>query len=394
MGLDNLKTKDTFLEGKKIVLGLSGGMDSIALLHYLHIHFPKHLRVVHCNHHLSQHCDNWNTFCQELCKSLNIPYKNIDLNLEKSSNIEENARKKRYLSLSCDLNTDEVLCTAHHQNDQAETLLLQLFRGSGVAGLSSMPQQKPLGSGIHYRPMLGIEKQQVIDYATDHKLNWIEDDSNKNINFRRNFLRLEIIPNLSKIYKNLAKTLSRSAKHQSEALKLTRELAVIDLEQRCIINQEGRIQIDTLTGLETHRIKNILRYHLNDLQFLAPSDKIMSQIIDLLSAKTDANPLVQWESFKIRRYQSQLYFIDDNQSENLGKCPFHAEFENLPNFSIRHRSEGQRIQLPGKKHSQSLKKLLQEAGIPPWERNSLKMYYIDDELRAMEQLGRMQHAES
>jgi tRNA(Ile)-lysidine synthase len=393
LGLDNLKTKDTFLEGKEIVLGLSGGMDSIVLLHYLHTHFPNNLRVVHCNHHLSKHCDDWNVFCQKLCKNLNIPYKNINLYLEKSSNIEENARKKRYLSLSCDLNTDEVLCTAHHQNDQAETLLLQLFRGSGVAGLSSMPQQKPLGSGIHYRPMLGIEKQQVIDYATEHKLNWIEDDSNKDTNFRRNFLRLEIIPNLSKIYKNLVKTLSRSAKHQSEALKLTRELAQLDIQANSLITDNNLVKIEALMTLETHRIKNILRHHLNQMQFLAPSDKIMDQIIELLSAKVDATPLVRWDEFEIRRYQAKLYFIDNSNDKTLEKCPIHDELQNLPNFSIRYRAEGQRIKLAGKKHSQSLKKVLQEAGIPPWERNSLKMYYINDELRAMERLGRMEHAE-
>jgi tRNA(Ile)-lysidine synthase len=140
-------------------------------------------------------------------------------------------------------------------------------------------------------------------------------------------------------------------------------------------------------------MKNVLRHHLNDLGFLSPSDKIMDQILDLIGAKTDANPLVQWGDFKIRRYQSQLYFIDEREDNNLDKCPIQADLENLPNFSIRYRSEGLRIKLPGKKHSQSLKKVLQEAGIPPWERNSLKMYYINDELRAMERLGRMEHAE-
>jgi tRNA(Ile)-lysidine synthase len=393
LGLDNLKTKDNYLEGKQIVLGLSGGMDSVVLLHYLHTHFPNQLRVVHCNHHLSKHSDNWHIFCQKLCQNLSIPYKSIGFHLEKTSNIEENARKKRYFSLSCDLSKDEILCTAHHQNDQAETLLLQLFRGSGVAGLASMPRQKTLGLGFHYRPMLGVEKQQVIDYATEHKLNWIEDDSNKDTNFRRNSLRLEVIPLLSKIYQNLTKSLARSARHQSEALKLTRELAELDIQSYSLINANGRLQIDALTTLETHRIKNILRHQLNQLNFLAPSDKILDQIIDLLSAKADAKPLVRWNEFEIRRYQQELYFIDTSSEKNQQKCPIQSELEKLPNFSIRYRTEGQRIRLPGKAHSQSLKKVLQEANIPPWERNSLKMYYIGDELRAMECLGRMAHSE-
>ena len=391
--MENLKTKDNYLEGKNIVIGLSGGIDSVVLLHYLHSHYPNKLRAIHCNHHLSKHCGDWHLFCKNLCHELNIPYRNIDLNLNTSSNIEENARKERYFSLSCDLLENEILCTAHHQNDQAETLLLQLFRGSGVAGLAAMPKQKSLGKGIHYRPMLNIEKQQILDYAKKYKINWIEDDSNKNVNFRRNFLRLDIIPQVENVYKNITRILSRSAKHQSEALKLTRELASIDLKTGNIINNRGRIQIDALVTLERHRMKNILRHHLNDLQFLAPSDKVMNQIIDLIHAKNDATPLVQYNHFEIRRHQSQLYFINNNHGKDLVKCPIHAELEKLPNFSIRYRAEGQRIKLPGKKHSQSLKKVLQEAGIPPWERNSLKMYYIDDELRAMERLGRMEHAD-
>lgn len=393
MALESLKNKDSYLEDKKIVLGLSGGVDSVVLLHYLHTHYPSSLRVIHCNHHLSKHCNEWHLFCQNLCKNLNIPYKNVNLHLEKLANIEENARKKRYFSLSCDLKENEVLCTAHHQDDQSETLLLQLFRGAGVAGLASMPQKKSLGKGIHYRPMLNIEKQQILDYAKQHKLNWIEDDSNKDINFRRNFLRLDIIPKLSKVYKNLANSIARSAKHQSDALKLTRELAKLDIKTNDLVNKCGRINIDTLNQLEKYRIKNILRYQLNLLGFLAPSDRVMNQIMGLLSAKVDSEPLVQWNEFEIRRYQSQLYFINNNQDERLEKCPIQSDFENLPNFSIRYRVEGQRIKLPGKSHSQSLKKVLQEAGIPPWERNSLKMYYINDELRAMERLGDMEHAE-
>jgi len=391
--LENLKNKDSFLENRQLVIALSGGIDSVVLLHYLHTHYPNNLRAIHCNHHLSKHCTEWDEFCKNLCQTLNIPYSNVDIFIENESNLEENARKKRYHSLSSNLEDNEVLCTAHHQNDQAETILLQLFRGAGVAGLAAMPKSKPLGKGTHYRPMLNIKKSEIIDYAKNNHLSWVEDDSNTNTNFRRNFLRLDIIPKLETVYKNLAKTLTRSAKHQSEALKLTRELADIDINTHHVINNSGRINISALKKIETHRIKNILRHHLSLMKFLAPSDKIMDQIIDLLHAKEDAQPLVSWDNFEIRRYQDELYLIDNQTEQKSANCPLHAEFENFPNFSIRYRIEGQRIKLPGKKHSQSLKKVLQDANIPPWERNSLKMYYIEDELRAMERLGRMEHAE-
>jgi len=391
--LENLKNKDLSLEGKNIVVALSGGIDSVVLLHYLHAHYPDDCRAIHCNHHLSKHCDEWDEFCKSLCNKLSIPYSNVDIFIENESNLEENARKKRYHSLSSDLKENEVLCTAHHQNDQAETLLLQLFRGAGVAGLASMPKSKPLGKGVHYRPMLNIKKSEIIEYAKDNHLSWVEDDSNTNTNFRRNFLRLDIIPKLETAYKNLAKTLTRSAKHQSEALALIQALAKIDIQERQLINPSHQINIQRLAQLDTLRIKNVIRYHLSSLEFLAPSDKVMKQILDLLSAKEDANPLVNWDQFEIRRYQGDLYFINNQVEKNNNFCPFHAEFENLPNFSIRYRAEGQRIKLPGKKHSQSLKKVLQDANIPPWERSSLKMYYIKDELRAMERLGRMEHAD-
>ncbi|MDC9714769.1 MAG: tRNA lysidine(34) synthetase TilS [Gammaproteobacteria bacterium] len=391
--MENFKTKDSFLTDKKIVLALSGGIDSVALLHYLHAQHANNLRAVHCNHHLSKHCTEWDKFCSTLCQSLKIHYTNIDLYLEKSSNIEENARKKRYNLLSSDLKDGEVLCTAHHKNDQAETLLLQLFRGSGVAGLASMPSVKTLGKGVHYRPMLNIEKTEIIEYAKNNHLSWIEDDSNTDTSFRRNFLRLDIIPKLESVYKNLADALARSAKHQSEALRLTQDLAKTDIKTHQIISNNNRLNVECLMQLKPYRTTNVIRYHLNTLKFLSPSDRVMQQILDLLSAKRDANPMVSWGDFEMRRYQNELYFMNTQIKIRADFCPYHAEFQDIDNFSIRYRDEGQRIKLPGKTHSQSLKKTLQEAGIPPWERNTLKMYYINDELCAMERIGYMAHAE-
>jgi len=305
--LESLKNKDAFLEGKKLVIALSGGIDSIVLLHYLYTHYPNNLRAIHCNHHLSKHCVEWSEFCKDLCNKLSIPYSNVDILIENESNLEENARKKRYHSLLSNLKEDEVLCTAHHQNDQAETLLLQLFRGAGVAGLASMPKSKPLGKGIHYRPILNIEKSEIIQYAKDNHLSWVEDDSNTNTNFRRNFLRLDIIPKLEVAYKNLAKTLTRSAKHQSEALQLIQALAKIDIQAHQLINLNHQINIQKLTQLDTLRIKNVIRYHLSSLEFLAPSDKVMKQILDLLSAKEDANPLVNWALLTIKQKKITIF---------------------------------------------------------------------------------------
>ncbi|MBE8189434.1 MAG: tRNA lysidine(34) synthetase TilS [Candidatus Thioglobus sp.] len=387
--MESLKNNDPFLKGKKLAIALSGGVDSVVLLHYLAQNYNTNLRAIHINHQLSKHSGEWQKFCQDLCFSLKIKYENIDIIVENAANIEENARKSRYLALANNLAKDEILLSAHHQNDQAETLLLQLFRGSGVAGLASMPSRKPLGKGWHYRPLLQIQKSSIMDYADRHKLRWIEDDSNFNTNFRRNFLRLEILPKLSEVYNNLGKTLSRAAGHQADALRLCEDLALIDIQQNSL-KSGNRLEVSGLIKLEKYRLKNVLKFHLNSLKFLSPTAKVMEKIIELLSAKKDAKPLVSWDKFEIRRYKNQLYFINNKTNLPPPICRFQTEFEQFEGFEIRHRAEGQKVKLAGKNHSQTLKKILQEAGIPPWERQKLKMYYVSGELKAMEKIGYLQ----
>ena len=362
-------------------------MDSIVLLHYLHQHYPTQLRAIHCNHHLSNYADQWQQFCQTTCQQLGVGLTSVDLALDGSSNLEQQARDARYHAINCQLQEGEVLCTAHHQNDQAETLLLQLFRGAGSAGLAAMPKAKPLGKGVHYRPMLSLSKAAIEAYAKQHKLQWIEDDSNKNVHFRRNYLRLEILPKLDNLYQNLVESLARSAKHQAEALQLNQDLAKLDIEQNDLLSQAGRLRVSALNSLADYRLKNVIRYQLTQLDFSLPSDKVMMQMLQLLRAKEDASPLVSWGAFEVRRFQDELYFINTQHDNAPVDCALFDEFKHQEGFSIAYRQAGQRVRLPGKSHSQSLKKLLQEAGIPPWERNTLRMYYIDDELRAMEKLG-------
>ena len=384
--MEDLANKDEYLTGKKIVVALSGGIDSVVLLHFLNKHYPGNVRAVHINHNLSKFSKEWGTFCSALCNDQKIEYKDIDINLENSSNIEENARKKRYLSLKSELRVDETLCTAHHQEDQAETFLLQLFRGSGVAGLASMPKIKSIGDSELYRPFLNISKQKIIDYASKNHLEWIEDDSNQDTNFKRNLLRIEFLPKLSSAFNGLIKNVSRSAAHQAEALKLMQDLAELDIKNfELLIN--NKIQVSSLIQLPKRRMVNVLRYYIANLGFLLPSNKVLNELISSLSAKTDANVILRWHHYEVRRYNNKLYFFDEHiESSNL-PCPYYEALKNLPNFEIRFRLDGQRIKVKGKSHSQSLKKVLQESSIPPWDRDKLRMYYVDGSLRAMEVLG-------
>jgi len=384
--LEDLANKDEYLVGKKIVVALSGGIDSVVLLHFLNKHYPGHIRAVYINHNLSKFSHEWSTFCATLCNADKIEYKDININLENSSNIEENARKKRYLSLTSELRVGETLCTAHHQEDQAETFLLQLFRGSGVTGLASMPKIKSIDDSELYRPFLNISKQKIIDYASKNHLEWIEDDSNLDTNFKRNLLRIEFLPKLSSAFNGLIKNISRSASHQAEALRLMQDLAELDIINfELLIN--NKIQVSSLIQLPKRRVANVLRYFIASLGFLLPSNKVLNELISSLSAKTDANIILRWHHYEVRRYNGELYFFDESFELSNLPCPYYESLKNIPNFEIRFRLEGQRIKLKGKNHSQSLKKVLQELNIPPWERDKLRMYYVDGSLRAMETLG-------
>ena len=389
--MEDLANKDPFLIDKNIVIALSGGIDSVVLLHFLNSHYPGNIRAVHINHNLSKHSKDWSLFCKELCHKQDIEFKSIDINIKTSSNVEENARKKRYNSLKSELSKNEVLCTAHHQEDQSETFLLQLFRGSGVAGLASMPKMKSFADSFLYRPFLNISKQLIVDYATKYNLNWVEDDSNINLNFKRNLLRLEFIPKLESGFEGVIKNISRSAYHQSEALQLINDLAEIDIEKfNLVINH--KIQVLSLIQLPERRVANVLRYYIAQRGFLMPSNKVLTELISVLRAKDDAKVILKWHLYEARRYDNELYFFDGEPDRSNEDCPLFNKLKDQTNFTIRFRQDGQRVRLKGKKHSSSLKKILQSANIPPWERDKLRMYYINDTLVGMESIGEMSEA--
>mgnify|MGYP001192046562 CR=1 FL=1 len=384
----NLANKDPYLVGKKIVIALSGGIDSIVLLHFLCSNYTGNVRAVHINHHLSKFSNDWSNFCTELCQKANIDIKSIDLNITKSSNIEENARNCRYNSLKSCLRKNEILCTAHHQDDQAETLLLQLFRGSGVAGLASMPKLKRFGDSYLYRPLLDIPKKEIIEYAQKNQLQWVEDDSNSNTQFKRNLLRLELIPKLKLSFDSVIKNISRSANHQADALKLMHDLAEIDIKEfKLIVN--NKIQVSPLIKLPSRRITNVLRFYINQIGFMMPSNKVLNELVSVMHAKSDAQVILKWHCYEVRRYKNELYFFDTELEVSKLECPYYKKLHNESNFEVRFRKDGQRVRLKGKRHSSLLKKLLQDSNIPPWERDKLRMYYIDDNLIAMESIGEM-----
>ncbi len=393
----------------------SGGLDSHVLLHALcsvKSQLGADVHALHVNHGISTEADRWASHCENTCATLKIEYTllKFDEVCPDGESMEAWARKLRYQLMDNEISAEGVLLTAHHQDDQAETLLLQMIRGSGVKGLASMPMIKKSGDLWHARPLLNTRSQQLLDYARGHGLQWIEDESNSNIAYDRNFLRRKILPVLQQRWPAVNRTLARAASHQADSLLLLDDLAEIDL-QLCLEKHSGRLNTGQLSVLALARQANVVRYWLRHQHLPVPDTSRMQQVLDeLLHAREDASPVVTWTGCEIRRYQSQLYAskplpghnasiqidwtldspcqLGDSQlSAKLGKSPG-IKASVCPNhhLQVRYRQGGERIKLGEKRCSRELKKLFQEEGIPPWLRNRIPLLYADDVLVAVADL--------
>jgi tRNA(Ile)-lysidine synthase len=322
-------------------VAFSGGIDSTVLLHQLIHQYPREqLRAIHVNHDLYPEADAWQAHCQKTCNDFNIPLIAVKLNTKPpvGESIEAWARDKRYAIFREHLQENETLVLAHHADDQAETVLLQLFRGAGPKGLSAMPAEKVFGKGRLLRPLLTWSKQDVLDYAQQHQLSAIYDHSNQDIQFNRNFLRQNIIPLLKDRWPSLDETLSRSARHCAEQEALLETL----LKPIYIVSagsKEGTLSIKALLQHPEPIQRALVRYWLNDKQFPMPGHKKFEKIFeDLIPARPDAQPEIIWGEICIRRYRDDLYSL------KLSEIPLK-----------RPKNAGR------KKH-------YQKQGVPPWER--------------------------
>jgi tRNA(Ile)-lysidine synthase len=296
----------------RLCVALSGGVDSIALLQACHALAENHrqleLRAVHVHHGLQAAADVWAHHCQLLCERLAVPLQVIHLGLapRAGESVEAEAREARYAALAERLLPGEVLLTAHHQDDQCETLLLQLFRGAGVAGLAAMPAATPLGTGRHLRPLLDSSRAAIEDYARQAGLEWVEDPMNEAARFDRAFLRQQVTPLLRGRWPAVARTVARSAGHIAEAQGLLAALAAIDGEP--LLDEDGHLAVAGLLALPRARQANVLRWWLRRQGLGPPSSARLGAIIDdVLPAQAGAQPVVTWKTGEVRRYRGQLY---------------------------------------------------------------------------------------
>ena len=385
---------------KKVLVAFSGGMDSHVLLHSLAQLNDYQVRAIHIHHGLQPEADDWVAHCQEICTQLDVPLQVefLKLALLKGKSEEELARVGRYDAFRKHIQGDEILVTAHHQQDQAETLLLQLIRGAGVKGLSAMPAIIPFASGYLARPILDITFSDLKGYAQHHQLDYIVDPSNQDNRYDRNFLRQKVLPILRERWKRIDKTLSRVARHQAETQQLLDDIALQDL-QDCSNQDEKSLSVPGVLKLKQIRQKNLIRYWISHQGFKLASEKKLQHILqNVLLAKEDAQPLLVWEGAEIRRYQDRLYIMPPMSRHDPHQClswdaktplkisslgitltPDILQLSDQP-VTVRFRCGGEKIYIPQRGHHISLKNLLNEAGVPPWLRTRLPLIYRNNEL--------------
>jgi tRNA(Ile)-lysidine synthase len=294
--------------GRRLLLGFSGGLDSRVLLYLLgraRQGLDFELSAIHINHHISPNADHWAEFCASLCNEAKVPFSSVVVDVPRDTGLglEAAAREARYRVLFAQ--DADALVLAHHQDDQAETLLLQLLRGAGVKGLAAMgetsyqqsaisSQQKPI-----WRPLLSIARAELREYANQHELHWIEDESNLDMTYDRNYLRCHVMPLLESRFPATSRTLARSASHLAEAAALLEELAREDAGRTV---HEDRLDLSLLKAMTAARATNLLRYWLLERSRLALSkarlDDIRSQ---LLNSRPDARVRIKIGDFTLSR---------------------------------------------------------------------------------------------
>jgi len=266
------------------------------------------LRALHVDHGLQSTSGEWAAACREWCERLAVPCEVLELRLavKKGESVEAEARRERYQALAVALEPGEYLLTAHHADDQLETVLLQLFRGAGVAGLAAMPEGAPLGPGHHLRPLLQVPRAELVAYAEALGLAWIEDPMNREPRFDRSYLRHEVLPAILARWPATARTVGRSSRHFAEAQKLLEALAEIDAAR--FLDDEGALAVAGLLQLPHARRVNVLRWWIVRQGLGLPSRARLESIIkDVLPARPDAHPVVRWPTGEVGRRKGRLH---------------------------------------------------------------------------------------
>jgi tRNA(Ile)-lysidine synthase len=302
-------------------VAFSGGLDSTTLLAALASPRPARgtrprdfeLRAVHVDHGLHPDARKWSAHCARTAAALGVPVtiRRIEVGREAGLSLEAQARDARYAALAATLRAGEILLTAQHLDDQLETVLLQLLRGAGIAGLAAMPSTAAFAAGTIARPLLDRPRATLLAWAQSQRLQWIEDSSNADTRIDRNFLRHEVVPLLSRRWPAAASAVARSALHAGEAQALLDDLGRRDIER---VADGLALDVRKLRRLEAPRRRNALRYWIARHGVVPPDTRRLHEICGaVLAARRDANPEVRWGDSVLRREQGRLHLLQAQQ---------------------------------------------------------------------------------
>ena len=409
-----------------IIIAYSGGVDSQVLLHLVYqlksqntISNP--IQVCHVNHGLSENAEQWQQFAIEQCQRYGLPLTVEQVAIDsKGKGVEAAARDARYQVLTSLSEQPALILTGHHKDDQAETFLLALKRGAGIKGLSAMAELTPVNQHQLLRPLLSASRESIEHYANQHNLSWVEDDSNADTAFDRNFIRHQVLPLLNERWSGFTDCVTRSARLCQQNQSLIEELAQVDFEQL----SEGKhtLSIEKLLLLSDARFNNVVRYFAQRYQAPMPSEAQLKQLRKQLETVNDKTPAVKFGQFWFRRFQGALYitadFADvtsfkatidvcslaesDEHSialpDNLGKIAIKRlcksdDFAELisdgyqifscPNdsqLSLTFGHSNPKVLPEYRQHHRPLKKVFQELNIETWQRNRIPLLSINSEL--------------
>ncbi|AIR60864.1 tRNA(Ile)-lysidine ligase [Cedecea neteri] len=394
---------------RQLLVAFSGGLDSTVLLHQVvtlrdTLQPDLNIRAMHIHHGLSPRADSWVAHCRALCEKWSVPFEVAYVQLPSGGQgIEGEARAARYQALSGSLLAGEVLLTAQHLDDQCETFLLALKRGSGPAGLASMPAILPFGDTSLLRPLLTTSRAQLEEWAGVHRLSWIEDESNQDDKYDRNFLRLKIVPLLQERWPHFSRSVARSAELCGEQEQLLDELLAEQLDN--LMSPQGALRIEPmLTMSEARRfalVRRWLAYHRAAMPSRASLHRLWQEVA---LSREDANPRFRLGEHEVRRFQGELYWVPflniDREKSYLWPAPYRPL--NLPGLgmislsengmavrapaedetvSLRFRASGL-LHIVGRDKGRTLKKIWQELRIPPWVRDATPLLFYGEQLIA------------
>lgn len=391
--------------GATLWAAFSGGLDSTVLLHRLKA-AGLPVKALHVNHNLQQVAARWVEHCRGLAAQLQVPIYVLDVKVDPNhaGGPEAAAREARHGAFLSVMKPGDVVATAHHQDDQAETVLLRLLRGSGVAGLAAMRARVPFGPGTMWRPLLRETRAALRAHADRHGLAWVEDPHNLDPRYARSYLRAEIFPRLRSRWPAAVEQLARTAELCAEAVEVLDEVAARDLKRLVVSAAAGDecLSVRKLLALPPPRRNNALRRWAAVQSHEPPGWEVLRRLEpELLRARPDASPVVGWGESEIRRYRDEVHLMarlpeppagqvlnwdglrDLELPPGCGRLIVRSAAREPLALEVRFGEAGQRLKAVRARHTRTLKNLFQEAALPPWQRVRMPLLHHEGALGAV-----------